>query len=104
MNITPENMPIIVAGVVFLCFLLLILGVVLYIRQRAKRGAVIQKIKQTGTMDSFVEQDTTPIEIGGWFQRTISGFFSEIGERVSSTDVINYDKLRPMFLRAGIRR
>ena len=105
MDITPENLPIIVAGAFFLCLLLLLLGFALYIRQSKKREGMIQKIRQTGTTESFIEQDTTPIEIGGRFQKKISGFFSEIGKRVPASDkIIDYDKLRPMFLKAGIRR
>ncbi len=105
MNITPENLPIIVAGAFFLCFLLLLLGFALYIRQSKKREGMIQKIRKTGTTESFIEKDTTPIETGGWFLNKIAGFFSEIGKRVPAGDiVIDYDKLRPMFLKAGIRR
>ena len=105
MDITPENLPIIVAGAFFLCFLLLLLGFALYIRQSKKKEGMIQKIRRTGTTESFIEQDTTPIETGGWFLNKMSRFFSEIGKRVPAGDiVIDYDKLRPMFLKAGIRR
>ena len=104
MNISPENLPIIAAAIVFLCFILILLGFVLYIRQGAKKEAMIRKIRQTGATETTTEYAPI-VKTDSWFQHRILGFFSQLGKHVPAGDkVVDYDKLRPMFLKAGIRR
>ncbi|MCK5505904.1 MAG: type II secretion system F family protein [Thermodesulfovibrionia bacterium] len=104
MNIPAELFPIVASAVIFLCFLLLIGGVFLYVRHGTKKLAMIKKIKGESKSEVIPEEGFTR-ETGGWFQRRVLGFFGELGKRVPASEyVIDYKKLRPMFLKAGIRR
>jgi tight adherence protein C len=104
MNIPAEYFPIVASGLVLLCLLLLIIGVALYVRHSAKKQEMIRKIKGERKKEE-VPEEGLPKAPGGWFQRTVLGFFGEIGKRVPASEfVIDYKKLRPMFLKAGIRR
>jgi tight adherence protein C len=104
MEIPVEYFPILASAAVFLCLIFLTIGIAQYIRHGAKKQELIQKIRKDPQREQVVEQDASPKGTGGWFQQRALGFFEGIGESVPARDlVIDYNKLRPMFLKAGIR-
>jgi tight adherence protein C len=104
MEIPVEYFPILASVAVFLCLILLTIGIVLYVRHRSKKQELIQKIRKDSQREVMVEEETVPKKTRGWLKRRVLGFFGEIGEHVPGSEyIIDYKKLRPMFLKAGIR-
>jgi len=105
MNISAEYLPIIISGAVFLSLILAIASIVMYMRHHAKKQTLLGKIKQ-----DVGETEVMPIEVistqtRGGIQDRVLNFLGSIGERAKPFDkMIDYTKLRPTFLKAGIRR
>ena len=104
MNISAEHMPIIISGIAFLVMLLVIAGIVLYMRYGKKKEALIQKIRKEGKKADIAYEDAASSQTGGWFQNRVLGFLSSLGQKVSTKEkAVDYSKLRPLFLKAGLR-
>ena len=104
MNISAEYMPIIISGIAFLIMLLVIAGIVLYMRYAKKKQALMQKIRKEGKEVDMAYADVSSSQTGGWFQNRIIGFLSSLGQKVPTKEkAVDYSKLRPLFLKAGLR-
>ncbi|MEA1948139.1 MAG: type II secretion system F family protein [Thermodesulfobacteriota bacterium] len=104
MNISAEHMPIIVSGTAFLFMLLVIAGIVLYMRYGKKKQALIQKIRKEGKNTDKAYPAESSYHTGGWVQTRVLGFLSSLGQKVPTKEkAVNYSKLRPLFLKAGLR-
>jgi tight adherence protein C len=105
MNISAEYLPIIVSAAVFLCLVLAIAGIVMYMRYHARKQTLLGKIKQDTGGTAVIPSEVTPTQARGGIQDRVLNFLSNIGERAQPFDkLIDYTKLRPTFLKAGIRR
>jgi len=104
MNISAEYMPIIISGTAFLIMLLVIAGILLYVRYGKKKQALIQKIRKEGQKADMTYADAASSQTGGWFQNRVLGFLSSLGQKVPTKEkAVDYSKLRPLFLKAGLR-
>jgi len=105
MNISPEYLPIIFSGTIFLCIVLVIAGAVIYVRAGRKKQKLLGKIKRESRITVTPDSKAMPPQTGGWIQNRVLNFFSSLGQRVPAGDaLIDYTKLRPIFLKAGVRR
>jgi len=73
MTVTSEYIPAIISVSVFLFALLLIVGIVLYIRFTSRKKTLLERVKQAPRETVISEAQTGPVK-GGWFDR-----FSESG-------------------------
>ena len=104
MNISAEYFPIIISASVFVFALLIIAGVVVYTRYGKKKQTLMQKIRKEGKETETVQKDELSFQTGGWVQNRVLGFLSSLGQKVSTKEqAIDYAKLRPLFLKAGLR-
>ncbi len=105
MNMSPEYLPIVVSAIVFLCIILVIAGVVMYVRAGTRKLKLLGKIKQETRMTAIPHSETKPHQTGGWIQSRVLNFFGALGQRAPAGDaLVDYTKLRPVFLKAGVRR
>jgi tight adherence protein C len=105
MNISLEYLPIIVSAIVFLCIILVIVGVVMYVRSGKRKQKLLGKIKRDTKTTEKPYSETKLPQTGGWIQSRVLNFFGALGRRAPVGDVlVDYTKLRPVFLKAGIRR
>jgi tight adherence protein C len=104
MNISAEYMPIIVSGTAFLLMLLVIASIVLYVRYSKKKQAVIQKIRKEGKKVDMVQANRSSSQTGMKVKDRILEFLNSLGQKVSTKEkAVDYSKLRPLFLKAGLR-
>jgi tight adherence protein C len=95
-------LPIIVGVFAFVMVSLFLLGVLQLTWLRAKKRALIGRIQQSA-------ESTTPLDIypssppGGVVQSRVLSFLGLVGKRVGRAKSTDYSRLRPMFLKAGIR-
>lgn len=105
MNILAEYLPVIIAAAVFLCLVLVIVGVVMYVRYYGKKQTLLGKIKRDTRGTAVTPSEVIPTQTRGGIQDRVLNFLGGIGERAQPFDkLIDYTKLRPTFLKAGIRR
>jgi len=105
MNILAEYLPIIISGAVFLSLVLAIAGIVMYVRHHAKKQTLLGKIKQDTRGTAVISSEVIDTQTRGGIQDRVLNFLGNIGERAQPIDkMIDYTKLRPVFLKAGIRR
>ena len=103
MNIPTEYLPIVISFIAFLLMLLIIAGVVLYARRGAKKQALLGRIKQKGKDKAVFETAVLPTQEGGWVQNRVLGFLGMLGRRAADKETTDLSKLRPLFLKAGLR-
>jgi tight adherence protein C len=104
MNISAEYLPIIVSGAVFLSLILAIAGIVIYVQRHAKKQTLLGKIKQDTGGTAVMPSEVTSKQTSGGILNGIINFLSDIGKRAEPLDkLVDYSKLRPVFLKAGIR-
>jgi tight adherence protein C len=105
MNISAEYLPVIVSVAVFLSLVLAIAGTVMYVRTHAKKQTFLGKIKQEDRSTEEMPSEVLPTQSrGGGIKDRVLSFLSNIGERAKPFDKLaDYSKLRPVFLKAGIR-
>jgi tight adherence protein C len=104
MNISAEYMPIIVSGTAFLLMLFVIAGIVLYVRYSKKKQALLQKIRKEGKKVDMVQADRSSSQTGERVKDRILGFLNSLGQKVPTKEkAVDYSKLRPLFLKAGLR-
>jgi tight adherence protein C len=104
MNISAEYMPIVVSGIAFLLMLFVIAGIMLYLQHGKKKQMLMQKIRKEGKTVDMVHADSSSFKTRGTIQTRVLGFLSSLGKKVSTKErVVDYSKLRPLFLKAGLR-
>jgi len=100
-----EYIPIIVSASVFLFALFIIVGIVIYVRYGRKKQTLIGKIRKDSERLKMSYTETVSPKTGGGIQNRILGFLSSLGQKsASKEEAKDYSKLRPVFLKAGIRR
>ncbi|MGD8893952.1 MAG: hypothetical protein PVF94_13065, partial [Desulfobacterales bacterium] len=100
MNISAEHMPIIVSGTAFLFMLLVIAGIVMYVRYNKKKQALIEKIRKERKKVDMVQADRSSSQTGIKVKDRILEFLNSLGQKVSSKEkAVDYSKLRPLFLK-----
>jgi tight adherence protein C len=105
MNISAEFLPVFVAVAVFLSLLLVIAGVVMYVRTHAKKQTLLGKIKRDAGGTAAMPSEVAATQTRGGIRDRILNFLGHIGDRAQPFDkLVDYNKLRPVFLKAGIRR
>jgi tight adherence protein C len=105
MNISAEYLPIIVSAAVFLCLVLVIAGIVMYVQRHSKKQILLGKIKRDTGGTTVTPSEVIPAQTRGGIQDRVLNFLGNIGERAQPFDkLVDYTKLRPVFLKAGIRR
>lgn len=105
MNISAEYLPIIVSVAVFLSLLLIIAGIVMYVRTHAKKQTLLGKIKLDAGGTAAMPSEVAATQTRRGIQNRVLNFLGNIGERAKPFDkLIDYTKMRPVFLKAGIRR
>ena len=104
MNIPADYIPIIISASVFLCVLLIIVGIAIYVRFSAKKQAIIDKIRKTSRETTTIDRDTLPSQTEGGIKNRIFSLLGVMGKPVVTSEAIDYSQLRPLFLKAGIRR
>jgi tight adherence protein C len=105
MDILPEYLPIVVSAIVFLCIVLVIAGAVMYVRAGRKKQNLLGKIQRETRSTVAQDSEAMSPQTGGWIQNRVLNFFSALGQRAPAGDaLIDYTKLRPVFLKAGVRR
>ena len=105
MNISAEYLPIIISAAVFLSLVLVIASIVMYVRKDAKKRALLRKIKPDTLATAAELSEVIPKQTHGGIKYRVLNFLSKLGERAQPFDkIIDYTKLRPIFLKAGIHR
>jgi len=105
MNILSEYLPIVVSATVFLCIVLVITGAVIYVRAGRRKQNLLGKIKRETRTTVAQDSEAMAPQTGGWIQNRVLSFFSALGQRAPAGDaLVDYTKLRPVFLKAGVRR
>ena len=98
------DMPVLMAAFAFIAAILFLVGVLNYFRLFAKKGEVIEKIRQAGETSAVVKDAKLSLNDNTSTQKPLLNFLSFLGKRVSSDKSIDYSKMRIKFLKAGIRR
>jgi tight adherence protein C len=105
MNISAEYLPILVSGAVFFSLVLAIAGIAIYTRTYAKKQTLLGKIKQDAGRTAVMASEVIPKQTRGGILDRVLNFLGDIGERAQPFDkLVDYTKMRPVFLKAGIRR
>jgi len=102
MAVLVEYVPIIVAAVGFLCLSLILLGILQYVRFRAKRHEFIEKVQTSSRKTSILDIPESLETVSS--RNTVLRFLSAVGTRIAGEKVTDAARMRPMFLKAGIRR
>lgn len=105
MNFSAEYLPIIISGAAFLSLVLIIAGIVMYIRHHAKKQILLRKIKQDVGGTAVMSPEVIATKTRGGIQNRVLNLLGNLGERAKPVDkMIDYTKMRPVFLKAGIHR
>ena len=97
MTILTGNVPIIISASAFFSILLLFIGTFSYIRQRAKKVKLVERIGQGGEMPGVGPSSSTT---GG----RILNSFRSLGKRLNPEKSSDYSQMRVKFLIAGLGR
>ncbi len=98
------DLPLIVAGAVFLVMLFLVLAAVALFSYRSQRKKILQKIKES---QQAFETEPSQLRPGGQesvFEKTVLKPIATLGERFQSTDAQVAMPLRRQMIQAGYRR
>ena len=106
MQFSQINMPLVVAVSMFLAICLLILGIILFIRQKQQRVAMLKKIEVQGDEWIFSEKKSQEASLTG-AENTQPGLvrnlIRKIGAKTNPNRTIDDIDIKLKFLRAGIR-
>lgn len=99
-----EYVPLIVSGMVFLCVVLLLLGVMQLVRAGSRKRLLLQKIQGPSQMAYGM-----PAEAAGEAAQPtgpaakLLGLLGLLGDKVARKKLEDHTLLRPRFLKAGVR-
>ena len=97
MTIATVNIPIVISASAFLSILLLFMGIFSYVRQRAKKGRLVERIGQDAEIPHTGPSSS---KIVG----RILNSFGSFGKRLNPEKSADYSRMRLKFLKAGLRR
>jgi tight adherence protein C len=98
-----EYLPIAIAVTVFLSILLVIIGVVMVMRTSSRKQAFLQRSQTFGQEAAFGAPVAATTAPSAGLKGKILGLFGLLGQTVKRDKELDHTKLRPMFLKAGIR-
>jgi len=105
MIVKTEYMPIIISFGFFLLMVFIIAGVIVYIRKKTKKDLVIKKIRKEGKETGILDTDGLANQGTGDLYNRVVNFLITLGKKVSAKErAVDYSKMRPLFLKAGIRQ
>jgi len=96
-----KSIPIFFGAIIFLVLFLLSIGITRFIRQRADRQRIVDKIKKGVQGKDVVDSGSIGGDQGKSHSLTLS-LFKKIGSRVFSDSGAEYSSIRMKMLRAGI--
>jgi tight adherence protein C len=101
-TIPTENIAIVISASAFLSILLLSMGILLYVRQRAKKIEMVERIRQGEEGGKMLDTHGAPSSssTGGRILSSLGAF----GKRLNPEKSVDYSQIRVKFLRAGLRR
>ena len=77
----------------------------MYVRAGRRKQNLLGKIKRETRTTVAQDSEAMAPQTGGWIQNRVLSFFSALGQRAPAGDaLVDYTKLRPVFLKAGVRR
>jgi tight adherence protein C len=104
MNIPVEYLPIVISTSVFLIVLLIIAGVVIYVRYNAKKREFLKKIKHEVKETEILDTAVLPSKTEKGVKNRFLEFLNVLGKRTSVRKKAKESpKLKPIFLKAGLR-
>jgi tight adherence protein C len=104
MILSRENIPIMIGALAFLAIYFFFIGIMHYLRQRAKRRELIERMRHEDEQwDTKHTQDPTT-KAKGLLPESIANFLGSMGRRAASDQSADYSRMRLEFLRAGLRR
>jgi tight adherence protein C len=103
MTVIMSQPTIFIYGASFLALFLFCLGVSQFIRQRAARREIIEKIRGGEGSDTSKEEDPLEISAGTKSGSRIANVFGKLGKFASPVKPQDYSSVRLKFLRAGIQ-
>jgi tight adherence protein C len=103
MLLSDPNIKLFISSFTFFSLFLFCFGIVQYIRQRANRRELLEKIGGSGHTSIFQYEGGTRNTPGPTLFTPVLNFFKSLGDRVSF-DPSHQSRMRIRFLRAGIRR
>ena len=98
------DMPVLMAAFAFITAILFLIGVLNYFRLFARKGEVIEKIREAGETSAAVKDPKLSLNDHTPAQKPLLNFLSFLGKRVATDKSVDYSKMRIKFLKAGIRR
>ena len=98
-----EYLPIAIAVTVFLSVLLLIIGVVIMMRSSSRKRAFLQKVQFSGQEAAFGVPTPISEPKSSGLGNKLMGLLGLLGQSVGRDKALDHTKLRPKFLKAGIR-
>lgn len=103
MPLLSEYTAIVVAVGSFVCLSLIFLGLLYYIRLRSRKREFIEKVQQSSQKASMLDIHAS-LESPGSKRGRFLDFLAAMGTRIAGEKATDSARLRPVFLRAGIRR
>ncbi len=104
MNIPVEYLPIVVSASVFLIALLVIAGVLMYVRYNAKKREFLKKIKHEAKETEILGTAVLPSKTDKGVKNRFLEFLKTLGTRTSvRKKAAESPRLKPIFLKAGLR-
>ena len=77
----------------------------MYVRAGRRKQKLLGKIQRETKTTVAQDSEAMSSQTGGWIQSRVLNFFSALGQRAPAGDaLVDYTKLRPVFLKAGVRR
>ena len=98
-----EYLPIAIAATGFLFLLLIIISIAMVMRTSSRKRAFHQKIQTSAQQAAFGVPATPPKAPSPGLGNRILNLFGLLGQGLGKDRALDHTKLRPMFLKAGIR-
>jgi len=98
-----EYLPIAIAATGFLFLLLIIISIAMVMRTSSRKRAFHQKIQTSAQQAAFGVHSTATKAPSAGLGSKILGLFGLLGQSVGRDKALEHTRLRPMFLKAGIR-
>ncbi|GAB6060453.1 type II secretion system F family protein [Desulfonatronum parangueonense] len=97
----PEYMPLAIASIFFLTFMLLLVGIIQVVRTATQKSELVQKIQSSGRSAAVAFQPT-PLAAPG-AKNKVLGVLGLLGKSMGKDSLTEHAAMRPKFLKAGIR-
>ncbi len=99
-----EYAPIIVSVSVFFSGVLLLIGILQYLRQTSGKRELIEKIRKGSERIQILDAGFSTSKTNKGFLNKVLDLLGSLGKRIGGDKAADYSRLRPIFLKAGFRR